>query len=129
MQNISVYYIGYVTMKDSDYVKIDSGFTTVFDYWWSRRLHWRKNGNKDLTLISTDKIKERLIKYTKLWDKIKNLFKKLNDKPGDYDEKYMNIKLNLDDNLPLNNLLKIHNMIIVIRSVFQEDGKYYPHIL
>ena len=41
----------------------------------------------------------------------------------------MNIKFNSDDNLPLNNLLKIHNMIIVIRSVFQEDGKHYPHIL
>ena len=32
-----------------------------------------KNGNKCLTLVSTDKNKEVLIKYTELWDKIKNL--------------------------------------------------------
>ena len=38
----------------------------------------------------------------------------------------MNIKFNSGDNLPLNKILKIHNMTIVIRSVFQEDGKYYP---
>ena len=38
----------------------------------------------------------------------------------------MKIKLNSDDNLPLNKILKIHNVTIVIRSVFQEDGKYYP---
>ena len=70
-----------------------------------------------------------LIKYTELWDKINNLIKQINDKPGDYDEKYMKIKFNLDDNLPLSKILKIHNMTIVIRSVFQEDGKYYLQIL
>ena len=70
-----------------------------------------------------------LIKYTELWDKINNLIKQINDKPGDYDEKYMKIKFNSDDNLPLNKILKIHNMTIVIRSVFQEDGKYYLQIL
>ena len=41
----------------------------------------------------------------------------------------MNIKFNSGDNLPLNKILKIHNMTIVIRSVFQEDGKYYLQIL
>ena len=52
------------------------------------------------------------------------LIKKINDKPGDYDEKYMKIKFNSDDNLPLNKISKIHNMTMVIRSVFQ-DVKYY----
>ena len=37
----------------------------------------------------------------------------------------MKIKFNSDDNLPLNKILMIH---IVIISVFQEDGKYYPQI-
>ena len=32
-----------------------------------------KNGTKYLTLVSTDKNKEVLIKYTELCDKIKNL--------------------------------------------------------
>ena len=38
----------------------------------------------------------------------------------------MNIKFNSDDNLPLNRTLELHKKTIVIRSVFQEDGKYYP---
>ena len=41
----------------------------------------------------------------------------------------MNIKFNSGGNLPLNKILKIHNMTIVIRSVFQEDGKYYPQFV
>ena len=40
----------------------------------------------------------------------------------------MKIKFNSDDNLPLNKILKIHNMTIVIRSAFQEDNKYYPQV-
>ena len=43
-----------------------------------------KNGNKYLTLVSTDKNKEVLKKYVELWYKIKNLIKKINDKPSDY---------------------------------------------
>ena len=47
---------------------------------------------------------------------------------SDYDEKYVKIKFNSDDNLPLNKILKLHNIIIVVRSVFQEDNKYYLQV-
>ena len=40
----------------------------------------------------------------------------------------MKIKFNSDDNLPLNKTLKLHNMIIVIRSVFEEHGKFYLQV-
>ena len=38
------------------------------------------------------------------------------------------IKFSSDDNLPLNKSLKLHNIIIIIRSVFEEHGKFYPQI-
>ena len=38
----------------------------------------------------------------------------------------MKIKFNSDDDLPLNKPLKFHAMTIIIRSVFEEDGKLYP---
>ena len=34
----------------------------------------------------------------------------------------MKIKFSSDDNLPLNKILKL------IRSIFEEDGKYYPQV-
>ena len=40
----------------------------------------------------------------------------------------MKIKFNSDDNLPLNKTLKRHNMAIVIRSVFEENGKFNPQV-
>ena len=41
----------------------------------------------------------------------------------------MKIKIDSDDNLPLNKVLKFHAVIIIIlRSVFERDGKYYPQM-
>ena len=40
----------------------------------------------------------------------------------------MKIKFNFGHNLPLNKPLKCHNMAIVIRSVFEDDGKLYPQV-
>ena len=40
----------------------------------------------------------------------------------------MKIKFNSDDDLPLNKALKFHAMTIIIRSVFEEDGKRYPQV-
>ena len=36
----------------------------------------------------------------------------------------MKIKFNSDDNLPLNKMLKLHMLTVIVRSVFEEDGKY-----
>ena len=40
----------------------------------------------------------------------------------------MKIKFNSDDNLPLDKILKFHNITVVIRSIFQEEHKYYPQV-
>ena len=55
--------------------------------------------------------------------------KKISNDEWDYEKYYMKIKFNSDDNLPLNKLLKFHNMTITIRSVFEEDGKLYPQVI
>ena len=44
----------------------------------------------------------------------------------EYVNNFMKIKFETDDNLPLNKTLKLHYMTIITRSVFEEDGKFYP---
>ena len=36
------------------------------------------------------------------------------------------MKFNSNGDLPLDKTLKNHNLTIAVRSVFEEDGKYYP---
>ena len=61
-------------------------------------------------------------------DEIKDTIEKVNNKTGEYGKDFMKIKFNSDDNLPLNKVLKLHNSTIVVRSVSQEDNKYYPQV-
>ena len=81
-----------------------------------------------MILDFTDKNKKNWKKYTQFWDGIKNSIEKVNNKLGEYRKDFIKIKLNSDDTLSLNKTLKLHNMTIIITSVFEEDGKYYPQI-
>ena len=60
---------------------------------------------------------------------IKDQIKKINDgKLGEYGKDYMKIKVSSDDDLPLNKQLQFLNLTIIVRTIFEEDGKYYPQI-
>ena len=43
----------------------------------------------------------------------------------DSNEKYMKIKFNSDDDLPLKKTLELDNIITVVTSVFYDNIKYY----
>ena len=40
----------------------------------------------------------------------------------------MKIKFNSDDDLPLNKIVKLRMLTIIVRSAFEEDGKYYSQV-
>ena len=40
----------------------------------------------------------------------------------------MKIKFNSDDDFPLNKPLKFHAVTVIIRSLFEEDSKFYPQL-
>ena len=110
-------------MKDSDYVNINSVNSLYVIISDVDGYFEKKNGNKYLILDSTEKNKEVLEKYTKVWDGIKNSIEKLNNKLSKFEKDFMKIKFNSDDSLFLNKTLKLHNMAIIIRSVHEVDGK------
>ena len=67
-------------------------------------------------------------KNTELWDGIKNEIETINGgKAGQYAD-FMKIKFNPFDNLLLNKKFKFPTMPMIIRSVFEEDGKLNPYI-
>ena len=82
-----------------------------------------------MTLVSlapANKSKDALKKYEELWTKIRHIIRSTTNNLDKFNEKYMKIKLNSDDDLPLNKTLEFRNMIIVVRAVFHEENKYYP---
>ena len=113
-------------MKDFEYLNIHN--VNTFHFVIVEVNGYIEEINKYLIFASTDKNKEVLTKFTELWDWTKNMIEKSNDKPGEYGKEFMKIKINSDDSLPLNKILKLHNLAIAIQSVFQENNKYYPQL-
>ena len=87
-----------------------------------------KGVNKYLVFDSTDENKELLKKYNDVWNGIRDKIKEVSSDGSDYEKDFMKSKFNSDDDLPLNKPLKFHLMTITIRSVFEEDGKFYPQV-
>ena len=80
---------------------------------------------KNEYLVPTNESTEKTEKYEEIWSKIKHLIGSITKNSDDYDERYMTIKINQDDELPLNKAIEISSMIIVVRAVYHENKKYY----
>ena len=66
-------------------------------------------------------------KYAEIWSVIKDQIKAMNNgKLGEYAKDYMKTKFNSNYDLHSNKQLKFINLTIIVRTVFEKDGKYYP---
>ena len=54
-----------------------------------------------LTLGPTNESKEKIKKYEELWSKIRDLVRSITKNSDDYEEKYMKVKFNSDDEFSL----------------------------
>ena len=129
-KGIDIYYIGYITIKKIGDCENIYSVNPLYLIIGKVDGHIEENnGNKYLVFDSTDENKEVLKKYTELWDGIKNEIETINGgKKGEYGKDFMKIKFNTDDNLPLNKPLKLYLLTIIVRSIFEGDGKFYPQL-
>ena len=129
-KGIDIYYIGYITIKkNSDCEKICSANPLYLITGKVDGHIEEKNGNEYLIFDSSDENKKALKKYREPWDGIKNEIETINGgRKGEYGKDFMKIKFDTDNNLPLNKLLKLHLVTIIVRCIFEEDGKFYPQL-
>ena len=117
-----------MTIKDLKYVKTDSINAIYLTLNKVNGYFEEINGSKYLTLVPTNESNEKIKRYEELWRKIRDLIRSVTENSDDYDEKYIKIKFNSDDELFLNKTIEIPSIAIVIRSIFIENSKYYPQI-
>ena len=76
------YYIAYVTIKDSKYLKINSVNPLYLMLMFNRKNGYFEeiDGNKHLTLVSTNESREKIKKYEELWIKIRDSIRSVTKK-------------------------------------------------
>ena len=126
--DIGIYYISYITEK-SEY-SINSVNPLYLLIAELDGFVEKENGSKYLNIAFTESNNEVLKKYPEVWGGFKDQIKKKinNGQLGEYGKDYMKIKFDTDDNIPLNKILKFRILMIIIRNIFEKDGKYYPQI-
>ena len=122
-QNIVIYNIGYITIKKIDDYENIYRVNPLYLIIGRVIGHTEeKNGSKYLVLDSVGENKE-VLKNTQNFG-IKNEIETINgSKTGEYGKNSMKIKFDLDDNLLLNKQLTFRTITIVVRSVFEDEGK------
>ena len=67
--------------------------------------------------------------FANIWKSIRTKIEENTDGIVVYDKDYMRIKFESNDNLPTDKIVNICLAAIIIRSVFAQNGKYYPQLL
>ena len=66
--------------------------------------------------------------FANIWKSIRAKLEKNTSGIVQYDKDYMKIKFESNDNLPTDNIINMHQVTIIIRSVFAQNGKFYPQL-
>ena len=88
------------------------------------------DGEKYLVFASADRNEEVLENYKKFWDGVKEEIRTIKGgiEPFEYENNYMRIRSESENGLPLNRVLNIPACVIIVRSVFEDNGKFYPQV-
>ena len=85
--------------------------------------------NKYLVFALADKNREALENYRELCNEIKEQIRTIRGiEPFEYEKDIMKIKLESDNGFPLGKKFNIPVCVIIAKSVFEKNGKYYPQI-
>ena len=128
-KNIGIYNSGYITIKKiDDYENIHSKNHLYLMIGEVIGHTEKSNGNKYLVFDSSYKNKEVFKKYKEIWDGIKNKIEDINDGECKYGKYFTKIAFDTDDDLPLNKPLNLQLFTIIVSSVFENEGKFYPQV-
>ena len=129
-KKIDIYYIGYVTVKKIANCNDINSVNPLYLMINETVGHFEeKNENKYLVLDDVDENKEVSKKYEEVWEVIKKEIEIINSgEKIEYGKDLKKIRFESNDDLPRSKPMKLRLLTIIIRSVFSENGKFYPQL-
>ena len=93
------------------------------------QFHWKKNEIKYLVLDNIDENKEVFKRYEEVWEGIKKEIETINGgEKIKYGKDFLKNRFESNGELLLNKPIRLCLLTIIIRSVFRENGKFYPQL-
>ena len=127
-KNIGIYNIGYITIKKNDDCENIYSVNPLYLIIGEVDGHIAEiNGSKKMEVWFYRQKQRSIRKMHRTLDGIKNEVETINGgKKFEYSKDFMKIKFDSVDDLSLDKPLTLLILAVIVRSVFEENGKFYP---
>ena len=127
---IDIYYIGYVTVKKiancNNINSVNPLYLMINEMIGNFE---EKSENKYLVLDDVDENIKVSTKYEEVWEGVKKETERTNGgKRVEYGKDFRKIRFESNDDLPMNEPIKLRLLTIIIGCVFGEVGKFYAQL-
>ena len=126
--DINIYYLGYEYKKKvtecNEINSVNPLYLKIIDM--KGQFKKVKGDNVQYLIIFDDA--DVLRKFTNIWKSIRAKTEENTGGIVQQDKDYMKIKFESNDNLPADNIVNMHQVTIIVRSVFAQNGKFYPQL-
>ena len=122
---IDIYYLGYKQKKKITECNVINSVNPLYFRIIDIKGQFKKGKSDNAWYLIIFGDTDVLGKFANIWKIIRA---KIEENTGgilQYDKDYMKIKFESNENLPIDNNANIHQVTIIIRSVFAQNGKFY----
>ena len=126
--DIDIYYLGYEHKKKITECNEINSVNPLYLRIKDMKGQFKKGKGDNVWYLIIFGDADVLRKFANIW---KSIRAKIEENTGgivQYDKNYMRIKFESNDNLPTDNVVNIHLATIITRSVFAQNGKFYPEL-
>ena len=90
---------------------------------------FKKDKGDNIWYLKTFDNADVLRKFANIWKSIRATIEENTGGIVQYDKDYiLKVKFESNDNLPTDNIVNMHQVTIIIRSVFAQNRKFYPQL-
>ena len=126
--DIDIYYLGYEYKKKITECNEINSVNPLYLRIKDMKGQFKKGKGDNVWYLIIFGDADVLRNFANIW---KSIRAKIEENTGgivQYDKDYMKIKFESNDNLPTDNIVNMHQVTIIIRSVFAQNGKFYPQL-
>ena len=122
--DIDIYYLGYEYKKKSTECNVINSANQLYLRIIDMKGQFKKGKGDNVWYLIIFGDADVLRKFASIWKSIRAKIEENTEGIVQYDEDYMKIKFESNDNLPIDNIVNVHQVTIIIRSVFAQNGKF-----
>ena len=126
--DIDIYYLGYEYKKKITECNVINSVNPLYLRIIDMKGQFKKCKGDNIWSLIIYGDAYALRNFANIWKSTRAKTEENTDDTVQYDKDYIKIKFKSKDDLPIDNIVNMHQVIIIIRSVFAQNGKFYPQL-